>query len=52
MARSNFPGAMLGRPPFVSDPYISANSRSIFTSASFAITRIERNGCDLGTSEN
>ncbi|MEX3954311.1 hypothetical protein AB4Y45_43785 [Paraburkholderia sp. EG287A] len=49
MARSNFSGAMLGRPPFMSASYIWANSRSIFASASFAITRIERNGCDFGT---
>ena len=49
MARSSFSGAMLGRPPLMSASYIAVNRRSIFTSASLAICRIERNGWDFGT---
>uniref|UniRef100_UPI001F308A5D hypothetical protein n=1 Tax=Cupriavidus metallidurans TaxID=119219 RepID=UPI001F308A5D len=49
MARSNFSGAMLGRPPLISASYICANSRSIFASAWFAMVRIARRGWDFGT---
>jgi hypothetical protein len=33
----------------MSASYIPANTRSIFASASFAMTRIERSGCEGGT---
>jgi hypothetical protein len=52
MARSNFSGAMLGRPPLMSASYIPVSNRSIFARASFAITRIDRNGCDFGTNSS
>lgn len=49
MARSNFSGAMLGRPPLISASYICANNLSIFTSAWLAVVRVERSGWDFGT---
>ena len=45
---SGFASSSFGRPPLMSASYMPANSRSIFASALFTMTRIERSGCDAG----
>lgn len=44
IARSNFSGAMLGRPPLMSASYMPANRPPILSSASLTMARIGRSG--------